>query len=107
MIFLNVGGWYFVTSIETMRKSDVLASLVTEDTIEVFIDRDPTHFRHILNWLRGIRYVPNDTATVRELLWEAEHYNLKEMMETLVHSEKVSIPHTLKGIQEELSKRRK
>ncbi len=49
-----------------------------------FIDRDGTHFRHILNFLRGtfdITAVP-DTA-ISELRAEAEFYRLYDMAEVL------------------------
>lgn len=104
MLFLNVGGVYFVTSRETVRASPILASLADSEAPDVFVDRDPTHFRYILNWMRGVKCLPGDTATIRELLWEAEYYGLAEMMELLVHSEKISVPHVLKGIQDDLAR---
>ena len=40
-----------------------------------FIDRDGTHFRYILNYLRtGQLVVPEDNTVRRELLTEAEFY---------------------------------
>lgn len=102
MLFLNVGGVYFVTSHETVRASPILASLTDSEAPDVFVDRDPTHFRYILNWMRGVKFLPGDTATIRELLWEAEYYSLTEMMELL--SEKISVPHVLKGIQDDLAR---
>ncbi|KAJ7295225.1 hypothetical protein O6H91_Y206200 [Diphasiastrum complanatum] len=49
----------------------------------VFIDRDGTHFRHILNWLReGV--VPSlEHSSYQELLREAEYYQLVGFIESL------------------------
>ena len=58
---LNVGGQHFVTSVQTLRKdpNSMLAAMFSEkfDTKpsedgSFFIDRDGTHFRFILNYLR-------------------------------------------------------
>ena len=46
-----------------------------------FTDRDGTHFRYILNYLRtGELIVPNDEIIRRELLAEAKYYHLEEMI---------------------------
>ena len=60
-IQLDVGGHKFTTSRQTLTSvpDSYFASmfsgrfeLATDDTGAYFIDRDGTHFRHILNWLR-------------------------------------------------------
>ena len=49
-----------------------------------FIDRDGTHFRYILNYLRtGQLVVPEDNTVRRELLTEAEFYQVQGMINEL------------------------
>ena len=49
-----------------------------------FIDRDGTHFRYILNYLRtGKLIVPEDEIVRRELLEEAEFYQVKGIVTEL------------------------
>ena len=59
-VILNIGGARFETSIPTLQKDpeSLLAKLFTSDSPiipqgnNVFIDRDPSHFKVILNYLR-------------------------------------------------------
>ena len=49
-----------------------------------FIDRDGTHFRYILNYLRtGELIVPDDKVVRRELLAEAKFYQVGEIIDEL------------------------
>ncbi len=49
-----------------------------------FIDRDGTHFRYILNYLRtGQLIVPEDKFVRRELLAEAEFYQVEGILDEL------------------------
>jgi len=49
-----------------------------------FIDRDGTHFRYILNYLRtGQVVVPEDKVVRRELLAEAEFYQIEGIIDEL------------------------
>ena len=49
-----------------------------------FIDRDGTHFRYILNYLRtGQLIVPKDEIIRKELLAEAEFYQVEGMIKAL------------------------
>ena len=49
-----------------------------------FIDRDGTHFRYILNYLRtGQLVVPEDNIIRRELLTEAEFYRVQGIIDEL------------------------
>ena len=49
-----------------------------------FIDRDGTHFRYILNYLRtGQLIVPEDDIVRRELLTEAEFYQVEGLCKVL------------------------
>lgn len=103
--FLNVGGIYFVTRKSTLASVPFFASLLhslDENAYEAFLDRDPSYFRHVLNWMRGVHFVPGDVCTIRELVWEAEFYGMQDMQDALLHSGGVSVPHVLKGIHETL-----
>ena len=49
-----------------------------------FIDRDGTHFRHILNYLRtGKLVLPDDKVVRKELLNEAEFYQIDGILDEL------------------------
>lgn len=81
-IVLNIGGVYFVTCQETLlSKSCFFSALVRNATQsdEFFIDRDPTHFRFILNHLRGSSFIPSQPDVLKELQIEADFYCLEEM----------------------------
>ena len=49
------------------------------DAQELFVDRDPTYFRYLLNWMRGVRYVPEDETILQELVWEADYYCVHDL----------------------------
>lgn len=87
VVFLNVGGVVFQTSPSTLANgSHFFSSMVRThaDQVEFTIDRDPTHFRHILNWLRGVRCLPEDDAVaMKELWWEADYYSMHDMSEAI------------------------
>ena len=93
-IKLDVGGMLFKTSVNTLcaERGSVLAAMFSGSGFHVtlndegayFIDRDGTHFRHILNYLRGCF----DAGTVsdgarRELLVEADFYGLAGLCSAL------------------------
>ena len=53
----------------------------------LFIDRDPTHFRLVLNYLRdGDCSLPTTEAALSELLSEAEFYSLDGLRELVCPS---------------------
>ena len=92
-IKLNVGGQYFTTSLETLTKDpgSMLHAMFSgrfdtkpaEDG-SYFIDRDGTHFRHILNYFRtGQLIVPEDKVVCKELLREAEFYQIQGILAEL------------------------
>ena len=61
-INLNIGGTDFVTTRETLlNKSGFFAALVrnTDADAVFFVDRDPTYFMYILNYLRGSEFIPS------------------------------------------------
>lgn len=87
IVYLNVGGCYYVTMYATLAHSQsFFQGLVSQQTTEeqcIFVDRDPTHFRYILNWLRGVRELPDDETSLRELAWEADYYALPDMLSAI------------------------
>lgn len=91
-VHLNIGGHRFTTSLQTLRrdKDSMLATmfsgrhkLVQESDGSYFVDRDGTHFRHILNYLRdGFRadMLPQDEVSLREIVNEAQYYQLSDLV---------------------------
>ncbi|CAL8998753.1 unnamed protein product, partial [Prunus brigantina] len=97
VIRLNIGGNKFCTSVDTLTQREpnsMLAAMFSgrhniaceEDSEKgyVFIDRDGTHFRHILNWLRDAT-VPllEERCKYSELLREAEYFQLVGLTEEI------------------------
>ncbi len=88
LVRLNVGGVVFLTSKTTLEHSNSFFSgLMQTDSRpgdeEIFIDRDPTHFRHILNYMRGTLTFPLATLEIQELIKEAEFYSLSRLVQLL------------------------
>jgi len=92
-IKLNVGGQHFTTSLQTVTKDpgSMLHAMFSgrfdtkpaEDG-SYFIDRDGTHFRYILNYLRtGRLLLPDDKLVRQELLEEAEFYQIRGIIDEL------------------------
>ena len=90
---LNVGGHRFTTSLQTLTKdpNSMLAAMFSgkfemkpcEDGA-FFIDRDGTHFRFILNYLRnGKLTLPEGATFLKELADEAEFYQIQGILEEL------------------------
>mmetsp|Transcript_7370 Transcript_7370/g.10862 ORF Transcript_7370/g.10862 Transcript_7370/m.10862 type:complete len:382 (-) Transcript_7370:1328-2473(-) len=86
-IVLNVGGERFETTLKTLRQKketmfDTMFSgyfqISKTDEGEVFIDRDPKHFRKILNYLSDgtLLYNSEDKLEMTELMLEMEYYNI-------------------------------
>lgn len=104
IIYLNVGGVFYVTSKDTLEKYDnyfrALVKVHVDNPEEsIFIDRDPYLFRYVLNWLRGVAVLPEDALTLRELLFEADYYSMEDMVSAI----KTKLD-TSTTIQNELSK---
>ena len=96
LVKLNVGGHVYTTSTLTLTRDEdsMLAAMFSgrhsvqrEEDGSYFIDRDGTHFRYILNYLRdgGFRNdtQPSDVTIVKELLTEAEYYHLSGLVALL------------------------
>lgn len=79
-VVLDVGGQEFSTSHSTleMNSNTFFGGLVRESTSDshFFIDRDPTHFRHILNALRMSPTFPDTVQGIMELESEARFYSM-------------------------------
>ena len=84
VVELNVGGHYFCTSLSTLlSRPDSFFADIFKRKAElasagkpIFIDRDGTYFRYILNFLRGCSDLPSDRQFLREMLAEANFYQL-------------------------------
>eukprot|EP00977_Amphora_coffeiformis_P013771 scaffold3676_cov166-Amphora_coffeaeformis.AAC.9 len=94
-INLNIGGEKFITSGETLCrvKGSYFESMIsgrfsvqaaTGDG-SVFVDRDPSHFHHILNFLRAgcLLRIPTDASEKEELALDADFYGLEEMVRAI------------------------
>lgn len=93
-IELNVGGSKFTTSQDTLCRiegSYFDAMFSGRHTARkcrdgsYFIDRDGSHFRHILNYLRhgSVVTLPPDTLSKEELAVEADFYGIKGLVEAI------------------------
>ena len=90
---LNVGGQHFATSVQTLTKdpNSMLASMFSgrfdmkpSEDGSFFIDRDGTHFRFILNFLRtGKLTLPEGATFIKELEEEAEFYQIQGLIDAL------------------------
>ncbi|KAK6754429.1 hypothetical protein RB195_013436 [Necator americanus] len=85
---INVGGQMFETSLSTLTRVDgtVLSIMVADrwrGQGELFVDRDPTHFAKVLNYLReGENFVaPTEDDARESLRREAEFYNLPGLVD--------------------------
>ena len=100
---LNVGGHHFTTSVQTLTKdpNSMLAAMFSgkfemkpSEDGTFFIDRDGTHFRFILNYLRnGELILPEGATFLKELEAEAKFYQIQGILDELK-------PKTLKHFEE-------
>jgi hypothetical protein len=91
LITFSVGGQFFTTKLEHVlsRKRTVLGKkAINRKSLSdpVFLDRDPTHFRHIVNFIRGASSISHirDQQTLDELLEEAQFYDMDDLMENIL-----------------------
>ncbi|KAJ1641394.1 BTB/POZ protein [Pavlovales sp. CCMP2436] len=116
---LNVGGVKLETTLSTLQRyNDSLLrtmfsghegiDIPTDADGYVFIDRDGTHFRAILNFLRIDRVAPRETHQAKvELLEEARFYLLEAGIVEALKAVDASTPHfTRKEIQARLFEQR-
>ena len=76
-VVVNVGGSRFETRLRTLSRIRELAHYDAQSE-EHFIDRDPTHFRHILNCLRNTPTFPSSIEELEALHEEAKYYKLHD-----------------------------
>ena len=90
---LNVGGHYFTISLQTLTKdpNSMLAAMFSgkfemkpSEDGAFFIDRDGTHFRFILNYLRtGKLTLPDGETSLKEFAEEADFYQIQGVLNEL------------------------
>ena len=108
---LNVGGHVFKTSVQTLTKdpNSMLAAMFSgkfemkpSKDGSFFIDRDGTHLRFILNYLRtGKLTLPEGETFLKELEEEAEFYQIQGIIDELSSSEPtVQTSKPTKGFEE-------
>jgi hypothetical protein len=95
-VVLNIGGQRFETSTLTLeanptsvfaamvRKESTFQPIIEHGRAVYFIDRDPAHFRHILNYLRNgaairLDTLPREKRYLREMMMEAIAYRLEQL----------------------------
>lgn len=91
-VVLEVGNHLYKTTIGTLKKipntyfSAMLSGkypLMRQADGSFFIDRDGQHFGSILSFMRsGYLVKPRDRRECKEILLEAEYYNLKDAIES-------------------------
>ena len=84
-ISLNIGGHLYSTARSTIDGNvdsrSFLARLVSDRRARYFVDRDGTHFRYILNYLREKTLaLPKDFTGLQELLVEARFYQIDQLI---------------------------
>lgn len=98
-IEVNVGGQVFVTTSDTLKRdkecyfSSLFRGKYAGSKSSCFIDRDPTHFRYILNYLRdGKVMLPQNEQILYEIRQEAAFYQIHGLL------------HSVEECQEQLEK---
>lgn len=112
-VHLNIGGMIFCTSRNTLEMSDSFFRMLSLNNPSVkelpFVDRDYTHFRYILNYMRGSKILPKEPLILLELHEEADFYCLQGLKSLLYHEisdeikKSTSIIVELKRIRERLN----
>ncbi|XP_053382296.1 uncharacterized protein LOC128549515 [Mercenaria mercenaria] len=94
-VLLNIGGTHFETTIQnlTIDPKCIFALAINNGELTemktLTFDRDPTHFRHVLNHLRNrmytdMRTLPNSISQLLECLQEAQYYALESLQRAVV-----------------------
>lgn len=88
IIKLDIGGYIYKTTKTTLTKykntyfSGLFSGkykIIEQEDGSIFIDRDGSHFKTLLNFMRSGRIVmPSDPIKLKEILIEAEFYCLKD-----------------------------
>ena len=101
IVELNVGGQMFTTTTETLNRRDsffkgIVSTCMSHDA--VWIDRDPTTFRHVLNHLRGTTTFPTDVQDLLALRQEAEFYAMPELCTSVDEEVRRRRTHSIENI---------
>nr|PNR34563.1 hypothetical protein PHYPA_024380 [Physcomitrium patens] len=92
VVHLNSGGTMIATTVDTLIRRDPDSMLVVVfgwPPMNIFfqkdrsIDRDGSHFRHILNWLLEGVIPMLEIPVYQELLREPEYYQIKGLVENI------------------------
>ena len=84
-VCLEVSGIYFFTLKSTLRKCPYFDSLdITHDGC-LFIDRDPSYFSYILNFLRNgeLNIICEERGVINQLKCEAKFFGLTNLVKIL------------------------
>jgi len=91
IVKLNVGGKKFETSLDTLKslKGTYFYALFSSNYLiedEYFIDRDPTHFMAILNFLRTKKIILSkySAPALEEIFEEAKYYSIEPLVKILI-----------------------
>uniref|UniRef100_A0A3Q3FP05 Potassium channel tetramerization domain containing 5 n=1 Tax=Labrus bergylta TaxID=56723 RepID=A0A3Q3FP05_9LABR len=110
-IRLNVGGTYFLTTRQTLcrdpksflyrlSQADPELDSDKDETGAYLIDRDPTYFGPVLNYLRHGKLVLNRDLAEEGVLEEAEFYNITSLIKLIKDkSESVPVKHVYRVLQ--------
>lgn len=92
-IHLSIGGGSFFTTRSTLERSEYFENIIRHSNTDyvIRIDRDGTHFRYILNYLRGSPYLPEKYETLYEIAIEADFYCLHELREAIFETIQISL----------------
>src|SRR3989338_3212763 len=91
VVTLNVGGTYFTTTTKTLANvpTDSFFATLSDDALldelgNIFIDRSPTYFHHILNYLRdGNLDNGLSKQEMSGIMREAQFYKMKDLEKIL------------------------
>lgn len=109
IVLLDIGGVHFRTRRSTLMESDsFFSALLSFETNYIFVDRDGSHFRYILNWLRGVRFLPEDEEILKELEWEADYYCIHSLVHAIrsTKGRQPSIASSIRKIADEIRQQR-
>lgn len=96
----------FHTSRSTLKSADGFLRVLVQSSFtmeQIFIDRDGTHFRYVLNRLRGSNVLPTKYTDLQELQVEADFYNLTSMVDDI----RLRLEHTAKPLEETIEQLRR
>ena len=110
IVIVNVGGVYYTTRRGTLLNAGNFFAPLLRSTsaagstvAEIFVDRDPTHFRHLLNWMRGSRFLPSEEQVLQELLWESDYFCMHDMHDFIQRSKnRFNTPRLLTSLSEDV-----